>query len=100
MLHLTPSQKQLVSTILATLADDCDVWVFGSRANGTPKPFSDLDLCLKAKNGDSLTLKQLARLEEAFSESHLPFKVDVVDWYTLSEPFKLAIEPKLIDFTK
>jgi predicted nucleotidyltransferase len=100
MLHLTPSQKEIVQTILATLAADCDVWVFGSRANGKPKPFSDLDLCLKAKNGEPLTLKQLAVLEEAFSESLLPFKVDVVDWYTLSEPFKLAIEPQLIEFAK
>jgi predicted nucleotidyltransferase len=98
MLNLTPSQKQIVSTILATLAADCDVWVFGSRAKGTPKPFSDLDLCLKAKNGKPLTFNQLAELEEAFSESPLPFKVDIVDWYTLSEPFKLAIEFQLIDF--
>jgi type I restriction enzyme S subunit len=100
MLNLTPTEFAIVKEILTTLADDCDVWMFGSRANGTPKPFSDLDLCLKAKNGESLTLQQLALLEEAFSESHLPFKVDVVDWYTLSELFKLAIEPKLIDFTK
>jgi predicted nucleotidyltransferase len=98
MLHITPSQKEIVQTILATLAEGCDVWVFGSRANGTPKPFSDLDLCLKARNGEPLTLQRLAELEEAFSESPLPFKVDVVDWYTLSEPFKKAIQPHWVLF--
>jgi hypothetical protein len=34
----------------------------------------------------------LATLEEAFTESDLPFKVDVLDWATISENFKKIIQ--------
>ncbi|WP_394808475.1 hypothetical protein [Nitrosomonas sp.] len=33
-----------------------------------------------------------SRLAEAFAESNLPYKVDLVDWATTSEAFKQIIE--------
>lgn len=66
------------------------VWVFGSRARGRAKPFSDLDLAIDA--GRALRLDELAALGEAFSESDLPWKVDVVDWRTADPGFRARVE--------
>jgi hypothetical protein len=35
-----------------------------------------------------LTLDELATLGGAFSDSDLPFNVDVVDWHSISEAFR------------
>lgn len=53
---------------------DAQIWVFGSRAKGTIKDFSDLDLAIDA--GLPLTRVEESNLREAFDESVLPYKVD------------------------
>nr|WP_228518410.1 MULTISPECIES: nucleotidyltransferase domain-containing protein [unclassified Gluconobacter] len=63
--------------ILNEIVPDREVRAFGSRVTGKAKPFSDLDLAVM---GDGpLPLETRARLEEAFSESDLPWKVDILD---------------------
>ena len=43
--------------------------------------------------GDTpLDFRHLAALKEAFAESNLPFRVDVLDWATTSEVFRGIIE--------
>ena len=96
VISLTPVQYNIVATILQTLIPNYQVWVFGSRTTATHKPFSDLDLCVRGV--DPLELTQLVRLEEAFSESALPFKVDVVDWHRLEEGFQNVIRSHWVVF--
>lgn len=82
-LDLNPVHAKIAREILDKfLPRDTVVRVFGSRAKGRARRFSDLDLAVKCAN--PLTLEQSADLNHAFSESDLPFKVDVVDW--LSAP--------------
>jgi len=89
MIDLAPAHLETVKVILRRHLPDREVLVFGSRATMTAKEYSDLDL---AVIGDTpLTLSQLALLENDFDESDLPFKVDVVDWATTSEPFRQII---------
>jgi predicted nucleotidyltransferase len=59
--------------------------VFGSRTGPTHRPASDVDLLLDSEV--SIPLSTLARLKEAFEESHLPFRVDVVLRSALSPTF-------------
>ena len=63
---------------------------FGSRVQGNAKPFSDLDLAVMGET--PLDFRQLAALKDAFAESNLPFRVDVVDWAATSEAFRGIIE--------
>lgn len=43
--------------------------------------------------GDTpLDFRTIAALKDAFAESNLPFRVDVVDWAATSETFKVTIE--------
>lgn len=79
----------LVRSILTAWLPGREVRFFGSRARGTPKPYSDLDLVIM---GDTPTdLSTLGQLQEAFASSDLPWRVDVVDWATTSAEFRAHI---------
>jgi len=94
-LLISDHEWQQVNTILQRFLPDYVVWAFGSRVNGNAKPYSDLDLAIISKQPISLPL--LAEVAEAFSESDLPWKVDLVDWATTSERFRqVIVEQKLI----
>ena len=67
-----------------------EVWAFGSRARGCAKPYSDLDLVIM--DVEPLSLDALAVLNEAFAESDLPWKVDVVEWARMSDAFRRIVE--------
>ncbi|MEW6563763.1 MAG: nucleotidyltransferase domain-containing protein [Pseudomonadota bacterium] len=89
-LAVRPEEWAIVRGILQRLAAGREVWAFGSRARGTPKPYSDLDLAIL---GDApLPLDALAALREAFTESDLPYKVDVIDWAAVAPEFRRVIE--------
>lgn len=89
-IDLAPDHRRLVLGILAAhLPRDTAAWVFGSRATGRARRFSDLDLAIDA--GRRLTLDEFAALAEAFSDSDLPYKVDIVDWCCIGERFRRVI---------
>jgi len=67
-----------------------EVWAFGSRARWTAKPYSDLDLAVITD--EPLPLAVSAALVDDFSESDLPWRVDVLDWATTSESFRKIVE--------
>ncbi len=88
--EIQPRHWEIVREILLRHVPDLDVWAFGSRARFTAKKHSDLDLVVV---GDRpLPLPTHAALVEAFSESDLPYRVDVVDWATTDEQFRRIIE--------
>lgn len=66
------------------------VWAFGSRARWSAKPYSDLDLAIITQR--PLPLAVSAALADAFSESDLPWRVDVLDWATTSPTFRQIVE--------
>lgn len=90
-LHLSAEELALVRSILREhLPEGTEAGVFGSRAGGEPKPWSDLDLVMEGPS--PLPLPVIAALAEAFDESALPFKVDLVDRQTVSEAFAAIID--------
>jgi predicted nucleotidyltransferase len=88
-LDLRPEEWAIVSRILRSVVPGQEVWAFGSRAAGGAKPYSDLDLALIGAT--PLPQDTLAALREAFSESDLPWKVDLVDWATTAPAFRKVI---------
>lgn len=66
-----------------------EVWAFGSRTKDTAKPYSDLDLAVITTR--ALPLEQMAAISDAFANSDLPIRVDVVDWSSCSEVFRRII---------
>lgn len=85
----------IVRGILALHVPDRRVVLFGSRASGSPKPHSDIDLCVM---GDvPLSAETTADLRDAFSASRLPVRVDVVDWATTDASFREIIEKQAVE---
>ena len=69
---------------------EATIWVFGSRARGDAKPRSDLDLAIQCSA--PLSVRRLALLEDAFTESDLPVRVDLVDYATIDDRFRALIK--------
>lgn len=88
-IDLDPGHLEIIRDIIAKNAPGIEVWVFGSRINGTAKKFSDIDLAIISPK--PLPLNLMTSLQDAFSESDLPIKVDLVDWSAISEDFKKII---------
>ncbi|OUI87154.1 hypothetical protein HK11_12230 [Acetobacter sp. DmW_043] len=95
-IDITPEERAIVLRILNEIVPDREVQVFGSRVTGKAKPFSDLDLAIMGD--EPLPLETRARLEEAFSESELPWKVDVLDWALANSDFKHIIGKHYLSF--
>lgn len=90
LIDIRPNQWGIVRDILQKHVPQYEVWAFGSRAKWSAKPYSDLDLAIITNR--PLPLAVSAALVDDFSESDLPWKVDVVDWATTSEAFRKVIE--------
>jgi len=54
-------------SILNRFVPEAEIIAFGSRVHGTAKPWSDLDLAIKAES--TLDWKVLEEIKEAFQES-------------------------------
>ena len=92
MIDVNPAQLETVTRILAGHVPDCEVRAFGSRVIGTAKDYSDLDLAVVGEC--ALEPDALRCLKEAFEESELPFRVDVLDWHAIGPAFQKVIEKR------
>ena len=98
MVAISAEELAIVAAILREhLSNTIKVHVFGSRASGRVKPWSDLDLVLEAQT--PLPLSLIAKLVEAFEESALPWKVDIVDRNTVSDGFGRLIDQSEVAFS-
>ena len=93
-LDMHSEHLKMVLEILQKHVPQYDVWAFGSRVKGNAKKFSDLDLVVISDSAIGLNVS--ADLSDDFSESDLPYKVDVVDWATTSESFRKIIEAQYV----
>ncbi len=90
MIDATPEEMGIVDGLLSAYVPRCEVRAFGSRAKWEAKDHSDLDLVVKGES--ELDRGMIADLKDAFAESDLRFRVDVVDWHAVSDTFRDAIE--------
>ncbi len=97
-LDIHPDHLKIIQTILKKYVPDNVVWVFGSRVISSEKKnakkYSDLDLCIVTET--PLSIEILTHLDNDFSESDLPYKVDVIDWAATNEAFRKIIEKNKI----
>ncbi len=90
MIDLSPADETIVNAILKKHIAKCEVRAFGSRHKWTAKSYSDLDLAIVGTA--KLDKNVIYALQEAFEESELSFRVDVLDWYAISDEFRQIIE--------
>ncbi len=92
MIHLELRHFEIIKNILAKYP--YTFYVFGSRAKGTHKRLSDLDLCYF----DEIPNLVISDLEEQFEESDLPFTIDLVNWHHCKPNFQELIKKDLVKF--
>jgi predicted nucleotidyltransferase len=98
LLDITDEHARIVRDILRThLPESAQIWVFGSRATGRARRYSDLDIAIDA--GQRLTLDESAILAEAFGDSDLPYRVDIVDWQEIDAHFRHLIDAERVKLT-
>jgi type I restriction enzyme S subunit len=93
-LDLRPDHWAIVRDILAAEIPERAVLAFGSRARWTAKAHSDLDLAILGDGPQPLD--RMAALREAFEDSDLPFKVDLVDLHGVEARFREAIRREAV----
>ncbi len=93
MNDISTEQENTIRQILDEFIPSRKVMVFGSRISPAAKPYSDLDLAIMGD--EPVELSTLALLKDAFAESDLSFRVDVLQWCRTSPEFKKVMEPQL-----
>ena len=89
-----PADLEAVRRILREHAPGLEARAFGSRVSWTARETSDLDLALMTD--EPLDAARMAVLRSAFTDSRLPFRVDVVDWAGVSDGFRKVIESEYV----
>ncbi len=79
-------KKQIHLLTLEKFKDtDACIFLFGSRVDGTNSIYSDYDLGFFA---DIDINAKIVELKEAFQNSNIPFKIDLVNFSHVSTEFK------------
>ena len=93
--QLKPSEMEVIAGILGRFLppQGYSAFIFGSRADGKPRRFSDIDIAVV---GDPLSPGVKADIEDAFETSSLPIKVDLVEWYKLGDRFKSVAREAMV----
>ena len=89
MYNIKENDLNIIKDILIRFVFGAKILVFGSRQCGTEKSYSDLDIAIDC--GKKMDWILVADIREAFIESNLNFKVDVIDWWNLSCEFQRVI---------
>jgi hypothetical protein len=87
----TPDEESVLNllrkTVITALGGQrARVYLFGSWASATQRRASDIDLAIEAEA--KLPEAVLSRLREALEESHVPYRVDVVDLADVDASFR------------
>lgn len=81
--QLTPNEVDTICQLLKKEPTISQAILFGSRAKGTAKKYSDIDLALKG----SLSPHTAAHIAEQLNEETLlPYFFDVLDYHALTNP--------------
>lgn len=83
---MTPEQKILIQSILSRYLSlwEYKAFLFGSRAKGTAREWSDFDIGIQGSQ--PLSLDQKLNILTDFDDT--PYRVDIVDFFTAKEWFK------------
>jgi predicted nucleotidyltransferase len=88
-IDIDAAEWEIVRNILHAHVPDCEVWAFGSRARRQARRHSDLDIVVIPP--PPMAPGARAALAEAFTESDLNWKVDVLDWAETGAAFRAVM---------
>ena len=89
-IDVLPNHLEIILGILEKFVPGPEIRAFGSRVTGKARRHSDLDLVIMTER--PLDVAVLAGMKAAFSESDLPFAVDILDWAVLEEHVRRFVQ--------
>lgn len=93
MIDLNPKYIEFIKNTVGSVLSDFELYIFGSRARGNAKEYSDIDIAIKSAE---LNNKTKSQLEFLFEDSTLPYEVDIINLGNISEQFKKVILDNLV----
>jgi predicted nucleotidyltransferase len=88
-------EKILRAVLQTHLTKGEQVYVFGSRARGAARAYSDLDIAIDGQ-GRKLDFSTECALKGDLEESDIPYRVDIIDLNAVSPQFKQSIQADLV----
>ena len=88
---LTKEQFQYIQeTVIDPLkSNGATVWIFGSRARGDNKKYSDLDIMVESREDISTIV---GKIQETLESENFPYKVDMVQNKDFAESYRESFE--------
>lgn len=92
IVQLNPQDRSAIERIVAPwlAREGAGLKLFGSRARGDARRTSDIDLALVARQ--PIAVADMAALREALEESHVPFRIDLIDYASAPLALRAAID--------
>ncbi len=91
-------EEKHIKYIISVLDENIEngvYYIFGSRAKGDFKKYSDIDIALDI-DGKKLDSHILSKISAIFEDSTLPYEVDLIDLNSISESFANLIKDSLV----
>jgi predicted nucleotidyltransferase len=89
-------QQEVMIRLLDALFPGVKIYLFGSRARGTNRPTSDIDLALDA--GRKLSFLEIAQARNVLDTLYMAEKVDIVDINSVSLELKETILKERVEW--
>ena len=93
----TIKEKDSIIKLLDALFPNVKIYLFGSRARGTARVTSDIDLALDA--GHRLSSLELEKAKNVLSALNIPQSIDVVDLNSVPQAMREMILKEGIKWT-
>ena len=98
MIDLKPAYLSKVKKVLSGNVPEYEVLVYGSRADGTSKTYSYLDLAIMTDK--PLGAPRMEKLTSDFAGAGLPFRVETIDWAATGSSFRKEIKKTSVTLQK
>ena len=98
MIHLDENHLNIIVSIIKNIPEleKCSAYLYGSRVQGKSIKYSDVDIALDY-HGEPLPDTVKSNLNSLLERSILPYSVDIIDLFSISQVFRHKIEK---DFVK
>ena len=93
MIDLEDKYIVFIKEIISKYLIDYELYLYGSRAKGLARKYSDVDLAISSP---MLTQEIKSKIEFDLENSTFPYKIDLADLNNITEQIKKLIESSLV----
>ena len=86
---INDESKRKIIGVIATIIPEASIYLFGSRARGTHSEWSDIDIALDS--GEKISRHRIGEALSMLEASNIPYKVEIVDFNSVSENMRASI---------